>query len=520
MSSTAQADLRSILANLQDEIRRHSQVLDRMGVSERPDPLAKVRQHQWINSHWPLGRPEMPKGVVPKARVYAQRFIRRLMRWYINPLFVQQNSYNTAAVEAMDRLNGLYDEALERFREMEAWINQLQQRITQNQKSQQQQWAAGQAQHEKLAEGLKQIQQNQAKQPLALEGMIQEREQRLQKELSAMQEQLERLQAQFAAKQEQRVTTTDKSSGPQSQFDPRVGPLQEQLRQLEAQIKPIKQERAVLRLRLQRLENSRRTQAATTPDIQDKALKLTTPPPPAVDYFLWGSEYRNDEQMRIRLKDYDDIFSSLAEAQGKVRGPTGPVLDIGCGRGEFVGHLLTLGLSAYGVDLDVDSVHLGQTAGLDIRQEDAYAHLTSLADNSLAGVALIQVIEHFDMADVVQLFQIIARKLAPGGVVVAETINPVCLWALSNWYLMDPSHRTPVHPQTAKFLLEQAGLWQVQIRYLHPVEEGDRLTLVPASEQVADLQGLVQRFNRNIEHLNQFLFGYQDYAAVAFKHKE
>jgi len=175
----------------------------------------------------------------------------------------------------------------------------------------------------------------------------------------------------------------------------------------------------------------------------------------AVDYFLLGALYRNEEQTKRWLDDYRDIFVALAQDRQNGHSSDGPVLDIGCGRGQLVAHLGELGLPAYGIDVDVDAVRIGQSLGRNVHLADAFAHLAGLDNNSLAAVVMIQVVEHIEINSLLQMLILIRQKLAPGGFVLAETLNPACVYALSNWYLMDPSHRTPLHPQTAKFLLDR-----------------------------------------------------------------
>ena len=99
---------------------------------------------------------------------------------------------------------------------------------------------------------------------------------------------------------------------------------------------------------------------------------------------------------------------------------------------------------------------------------------------------------------------------------IAETINPSCLTALANWYLIDPSHVTPVHPETMRFLLEGAGFWQIQLLFLTPVPPQDRLMSLPLDSDASPQERkCIRRLNHNIERLNEVLFGYQDYAAIA-----
>ena len=235
------------------------------------------------------------------------------------------------------------------------------------------------------------------------------------------------------------------------------------------------QGQATVQLRLQRLENWYRgsvAEKASAPPGASRMLALHFQSSPGADEFLLGALYRNEEQMQLRLADYDDLLTSLAQEQKQGRGPQGPVLDIGCGRGEMVVHLQGLGLKAYGIDIDADAIQMGQEAQRDVRLADAFEHLASLADASLAGIVLIQVAEHLAIDDSLRLLRLGECKLAPGGFVILETINPTCLLALSNWFLLDPSHRTPLHPQMSEFLLKQAGFWRVQTRYLHPVPAG------------------------------------------------
>jgi len=151
---------------------------------------------------------------------------------------------------------------------------------------------------------------------------------------------------------------------------------------------------------------------------------------------------------------------------------------------------------------------------------DAFAHLAALADGSLAAITLVQVVEHLLPEGLLRLFRLAAQKLAPGGLVIAETLNPTCLLTLSNWFLLDPSHRTPLHPKTLQFLMEQAGLCQVQLRFLHPVPEGGRLAAPPPDEAQRGPEALSGWLQRHVEQLNQFLYGPQDYAAIAYKPEE
>jgi len=429
-------DIQAILADLQEEIRRHRLALGELGAIERPDPLAKVRQHVWVNPHLPIGWPVMPKGIIPKIIAYAQKITRRLLRWYINPLVEQQNAYNAAVAEVLAAL------------------------------------------------------QNQSEQHGLLLSELKEQTKRLH-ELETLRQRVRELEAEAERAREAAEAERDRQA----------------------------HEAEIVCLRLQRLENWWR-EGGGVPSTTPKGVPTNASTAPPVDYFLLGARYRGERQLRERLTDYDDLFSDLVRAQREGRGPSGPVLDIGCGRGDFVAHLQELGLPAYGIDTDQDAVRVARSAGRDVRQEEALAHLEGLSDNSLAAITLIQVIEHLEINDVLRLFKLASRKLAPGGLVIAESINPSCLAALSNAFLLDPSHRMPFHPQLTRFLMEQAGLWKVQIRFLRPVPESARLAFLKEIEARPYMQPLIASLNRNIDQLNHILYGPQDYAAIAYKPEE
>jgi 2-polyprenyl-3-methyl-5-hydroxy-6-metoxy-1,4-benzoquinol methylase len=435
VDTSENAEIQAIMADLREEISRYQRALGEAHAELRPDPLAEARQRSWVNPHLPIGWPVMPKGLIARLITYAQKITRRLLRWYINPIVEQQNTFNAAVVEALAALQNQ--------------VNALQEALTQ--------------QVQRLAE---RVQQTYA-----------------QREQSWV-EQLEMLRGAQDAERQQRAHQDE-----------------------------------MVRMRLQRLENWWRgleVGASAPPATQSEAAQQAPP----VDYMLLGAQYRSAATLREHLGEYDDLFADLLRAQREGRAPARPLLDIGCGRGDFVAHLRELGLDAYGIDIDRDALQIGQAVGHPIRQAEAFAHLESLEDDSLAGITLIQVIEHLDYGDILRLFTLAERKLAPGGLILAETINPACLVALSQWYLLDPSHRTPLHPEMTRFLLEQAGFWKVQTRYLHPVPPGNQLQALPDQPENAALADLIRRSNRNLEQLNQFLYGPQDYAAVACKPEE
>lgn len=160
------------------------------------------------------------------------------------------------------------------------------------------------------------------------------------------------------------------------------------------------------------------------------------------------------------------------------RGVPGPVVDLGCGRGEFLSLLQEEGVEAWGVDLSTEMLQVATARGVDARQEDLLQHLESLGEASLGGIFMGHVVEHLPRSALSRLGALAGSRLAPGGVMVVETLNPACQFALAP-FAMDLSHEWPVHPQTLQFILEAHGLSDVEIRYRQYLPESMLQLLAP-----------------------------------------
>jgi SAM-dependent methyltransferase len=192
----------------------------------------------------------------------------------------------------------------------------------------------------------------------------------------------------------------------------------------------------------------------------------------------------------------------------------GPVLDIGCGRGEFLELLRESGIEARGVDLNLDMVLLCREKGLEVWHGDAFAYLGGVPDGSLGGIFSAQFIEHFPPRDIIRLTQVCYRKLKPRGVLLFETVNPGCLTVFARSFFLDPSHVWPFHPETLRFLFEGEGFHGISVEFASPVGSSITLPHLDASMVGAD----APRFNRCVDLLNELVFGYQDFAIVGRKH--
>jgi O-antigen chain-terminating methyltransferase len=178
-----------------------------------------------------------------------------------------------------------------------------------------------------------------------------------------------------------------------------------------------------------------------------------------------------------------------------------PVLDIGCGRGELVGLLREAGVDARGIDADADMVAYARGEELPVEQADAIAYLDGVADESLGAIFMGQVVEHLSPGTLVRLLGLAAAKLRPGGLLVAETINPLSPIALRH-YFADLTHAQPLVPETLELLAKQSGFVETHTEFVNAPAE--RLT-EPDDPIIA----------ANVRLVNSVLFAPLDYALYA-----
>lgn len=194
-----------------------------------------------------------------------------------------------------------------------------------------------------------------------------------------------------------------------------------------------------------------------------------------------------------KLVPYESWIASVREQA------LGPVLDVGCGRGEWLELLGDRGVPARGVDLNGAMVELCRGHGLEVERADAVAALAQVEDGTLGAVTAFHIVEHLPFEVLYELIANAARALAPGGSILIETPNPENLLVGSHTFYHDFSHRNPVTPTSLTFLLAFHGLEQMQVLRLNPY---------PGAAKVPGDDPLTERVNGH-------LCGPQDYAVIA-----
>jgi len=221
-----------------------------------------------------------------------------------------------------------------------------------------------------------------------------------------------------------------------------------------------------------------------------------------INYANFESYFRgNEEDIKKAQSSYIPYF------EGKQN-----VLDLGCGRGEFLQLLKENNISAIGVDSFGEFVQKCKSSGLEVIQGDAIDYIKQVAEKTLGGIFASQLVEHLSIQQLVELCNEAYKKLEDGGCIVLETPNPTCLSIYTNAFYIDPSHVKPVHPKLLEFLLREAGFKKIEVVYTESSKVGYRLPLLDMKEAVN-----ISEFNDGINLLSDVIFGSQDYAIIATK---
>ncbi len=234
-----------------------------------------------------------------------------------------------------------------------------------------------------------------------------------------------------------------------------------------------------------------------SPDVQNEG----------ANYFVFEERFRGSRQ---DIKERQSVFVQFFEQCKNV-------LDIGCGRGEFLELLRDKGIGAHGVDIDEDMVEYCRVRGLDVENTDAIAYLEKVEDKSLDGVFLDQVVEHLEPDYLIKMLGLCYKTLKYGCYIIIETVNPLSFVSFANFYI-DLTHKKPVHPETMKFLLGSVGFREIETSFFSPVRDEARLKRILLRDEMNTREeSIVEVYNQNVEMLNSILYGAQDYAVTGKK---
>ena len=187
----------------------------------------------------------------------------------------------------------------------------------------------------------------------------------------------------------------------------------------------------------------------------------------------------SSDKIRQRQHRYlEPVRDSVTQSGGL------PVLDLGCGRGEFLDLLAEFSIGASGVDGSQIFVTEGRERGLSIDLGDALTALSALSDKSLSAISIFHLVEHLPLDYLSNLLSECSRVLHPEGVLLIETPNCASLSVTGGTFWIDPTHIRPLHPEVLRFLIDRAGFSSIEMEFLHEVlpSVGESGKLEQASE--------------------------------------
>lgn len=184
------------------------------------------------------------------------------------------------------------------------------------------------------------------------------------------------------------------------------------------------------------------------------------------------------------------------------------VVDLGCGRGEFLELLTGHGIRCMGVDINREMLKEAKKKGLKVKEYDCVEYLGSLGNQSVDGIFAGQLLEHLSINKRQRLLELAYEKLSGGGVLVIETMNPLTLGIFCDSFYLDVTHSAPAHPLTLRFMAEQIGFRVEPPCFSDEFPEGCRFQITP---------DMGEGTKKAFERLNGLMFGAQKYHLVCVK---
>jgi O-antigen chain-terminating methyltransferase len=226
------------------------------------------------------------------------------------------------------------------------------------------------------------------------------------------------------------------------------------------------------------------------------------------EYFKFEESFRgNSREISKKQSRYLPYFRNCKR-----------VLDIGCGKGDFLQLLKNNGIGAFGVDSNQEMVSYCRGKRLEVIKEDAFHYLHSIKDASLDGIFACQFIEHLQPDKFEHFIQIGHRKLEPNSFMIVETINPACSYAFLNTFILDLTHTRAIHPLALKFLFQLAGFKEVETIFISAIPSEMKLKEISIPEQLdTKYKRWLSIFNRNVDRVNKLFLSHQEYAVIGKK---
>lgn len=412
------------------------------------------------------------------AIIFIKRFIRKACRSLIQPIIEEQNTFNANATASVNTLfnNEVVTEIF--ISETKSKLEQCQERLLKIED------------HIKNEEKKICLSDIRAEIDSAIKRLLNERSQFEQDIVKEIEREYKKYVAQEIVKYKREVS---------EQIQNHESELRDKYEQIKAEIewRHTQEEMKLFRNVRKNLykDNNNREQAD---DQKEEEINVYG----EIDYFDFENHFRGSRQdIKQRQSIYIPYFINK-----------NMILDLGCGRGEFLELLKENHISYIGVDSYEEFADYCEAKELNVKCADAVKYLSSIENGSLGGIFAAQLIEHLPKESLIYLCHLAYEKLEKGAYLIMETPNPMCLSIYANSFYMDPSHQKPVHPKMIEYLLKREGFCKIDILYTEESRSGYRLPAL-----VSDSVDNLTEFNKGMDMLSDLLFGSEDYAVIAQK---
>ena len=215
-------------------------------------------------------------------------------------------------------------------------------------------------------------------------------------------------------------------------------------------------------------------------------------------YMVFEDRFRGTRaEIKRRLSVYLPHIDNMKSERGDVS-----ILDVGCGRGEWLELLQEDDYRAKGIDINRVALLQCRELGLDVTESDAIEYLRGLKRGSLDAITGFHFVEHLSFKTLIALFDEALVVLKSGGMIIFETPNPANLFVSSYDFYRDPSHTKPLHPDTLHFVAQDRGFVRTGSYFV--LDEGSDLRLIKSTEWM-------------LSDINDYIRAPRDFALIGYK---
>ena len=175
-------------------------------------------------------------------------------------------------------------------------------------------------------------------------------------------------------------------------------------------------------------------------------------------YFEFENKFRGSRaEIKNRLSNYEGLLDYIL-----LEFDTPKLLDLGCGRGEWIEICNNKGIKSLGIESDPSMYEFCQGLNLDVVFKDAFTALLNYEKNSFQIISAFHLIEHLDNTKLDIILKECQRILAPGGILILETPSIDNIKVSTKNFYLDPTHINHINPEGLIYRLEAIGFDQIK----------------------------------------------------------